>query len=127
VDYERITSKYTGVRLSYAALAAQRRRGGIAAELATAISQTVRAIYATEVDLASIAEAVGHAASSVSDAIAAAPEQSAPTLNPLGELQQRGPRFDAQIGIRDVHIEHLRTLVRLWQHLPTTEDTAATT
>jgi hypothetical protein len=127
VDYERITSKYTGVRLTHAALAAQRRRGGIAAELAAAISDTVRTLDATEVDLTNVAALIAHASASATRAIAADPGERVAELNPLGELQTRGPLFDALIRIRDLHIAHLRLLIGLWQHLPTADDPAITT
>lgn len=61
----------------------------------------------------------------VRSAVDAGPGQQAPTLNPLGELQARGPRLDAVIAVRDDRISHLRTLARLWQHLPHDGDTPA--
>jgi hypothetical protein len=127
VDYERITSKYTGVRISPAALVAHHRIGGIAAELATAISQTAHAVHSTDAELARITTAIDYATTAVTSTIAAEPDQRAPSLNPLGELQIRGPRVDALIGIRDAQIEYLRLLVRLWQQLPTADGTATIT
>ncbi len=65
-----------------------------------------------------LASLLGARAGTVTEAIAAAPGESAPTLNPLGELQADGPRFDALIAVRADRIAHLRELVRLWRHLP---------
>jgi hypothetical protein len=44
--------------------------------------------------------------------------RSAPSLNPIGELQANAARFDALIAERQARISHLHTLVALFNLLP---------
>jgi hypothetical protein len=62
--------------------------------------------------------AIDHATAAATLNLAAGPGERVPSLNPLGEPQSRGPRVDALITVRAAGIEHLKELVRLWQHLP---------
>ena len=114
MDIERLTTKYTGHRVDEDALIAGHRASGLAAALAHAVEGLAHA----DTELTRLASSLGTRAGTVTEAIAAAPGEPAPTLNPLGELQADGPRFDALIAVRADRITHLRTLVRLWQQLP---------
>jgi hypothetical protein len=118
VDIERLTSKYTGHPVDVDALIAAHRRGGLAAALAQAVEHAADALAHAETDLSRLADALTSRAGTVRRTLAAQPGEHAPTLNPLGELQADGPRFDAVIAVRTDRITHLRTLVRLWQQLP---------
>lgn len=126
MDVERLTTKYTGVRISHDALAAHHRRDGIAAAVADALIRAVHTLDGAEQELARLAAAIDHATASVTRTITAGPDERAPSLNTLGELQSRGSRFDALIAVRAACIDHLKELVRLWQHLPTSGDTPPT-
>jgi len=123
MDVERLTDKYTGMRISHDALAAHHRRGGIAAAVADALIRAAHTVDGAEKELTRLATAIDHATASVTRTITAGPGERAPSLNTLGELQSRGPRFDALIAVRAACIDHLKELVRLWQHLPTDGDT----
>lgn len=118
MDVARITTKYTGHRVTDDALTIAHRRGGLAAALAHALEQAADAVASTEADLRRLTASIADRIDTVARAIDAAPGQSAPTLNPLGELQATGPRFDAVIAVRADRITHLRAVVRLWQQLP---------
>jgi hypothetical protein len=118
VDIEHITAKYTGHRVDDDALIAAHRAGGLAAALAHAVEHAAEGLAHADTELTRLAASLGTRAGAVARAIAAAPGEPAPTLNPLGELQADGTRFDAVIAVRADRITHLRELVRLWQHLP---------
>jgi hypothetical protein len=118
VDIERLTTKYTGHRVDEDALIAGHRASGLAAALAHAVEHAVEGLAHADTELTRLASSLGTLAGTVARTIAAAPGEPAPTLNPLGELQADGPRFDALIAVRADRITHLRTLVRLWQQLP---------
>lgn len=118
MDIERLTTKYTGHRIGDDALAAAHRRGGIAAALTGALERAAYTLDDAETDLADITASITHHTSTVIGVITANPDDTVPTLNPLGELQAQGPRFDAVIAVRADRITHLRTLVQLWQQLP---------
>ena len=118
MDIDRLTTTYTGHRVEFDALLAAHRRGGLPAALATALQHAGEALDSAEADLARLATSITDRTGAVLRAITAEPGQLVATLNPLGELQAHGPRFDALIAVRDERISHLRTLVRLWQHLP---------
>ncbi len=121
MDIDRLTTTYTGHRVEFDALLAAHRRGGLPAALAGALEQAGEALDSAEAELARLATSITDRTGAVQRAITAEPGQPVPTLNPLGELQATGPRFDAVVAVRHEHISHLRTLVRLWQHLPVTE------
>ncbi|GLI03710.1 hypothetical protein [Phytohabitans aurantiacus] len=118
MDVERLTGKYTDVTVTCEAIAAQHGHGGAAAALADALIRAVAAIDTAERELAHHGAAIDHATAAVTLNLAAGPGERAPSLNTLGELQSRGPRFDALIAIRAAGIDHLKELVSLWQHLP---------
>jgi hypothetical protein len=126
MDVERLTAKYTGVRIDLEALAAHHRRGGIAAAVADALIRAAHTVDGAEQELTRLAAAIDHATASVTRTLTAGPGERAPSLNTLGELQARGSRFDALIAVRAACIDHLKELVRLWQHLPTDADTPTT-
>jgi hypothetical protein len=123
MDVERLTAKYTEVRIDHDALAAQHRRAGIAAAVADALIRAAHTLDGAEQELTRLASAIDHATASVTRTVTAGPGERAPGLNTLGELQARGSRFDALIAVRAACIDHLKELVRLWQHLPTDGDT----
>ena len=118
MDIERVTTKYTGHRIDDDALIAAHRAGGLAAALAHAVEHAAEDLAHADTELTRLAASLASRAGTVAEAIAAAPGGSAPRLNPLGELQADGPRFDAVIAVRADRITHLRELVRLWRHLP---------
>jgi hypothetical protein len=124
LDVERIITKYTGQPVRDDQLIAGHRRGGLAAALAAALERAADAVADAETELTRLTRAITDRAAAVTRTLDAEPGQQAPTLNPLGELQATGPRFDAVIAVRADRIGHLRTLVRLWQQLP--EDFAST-
>ncbi|MCW6004307.1 hypothetical protein K1W54_06890 [Micromonospora sp. CPCC 205371] len=119
MDVERLTGKYTGVPVTFEAIAAQHGRGGVAAALADALIRAVAAIDAAERELVHHVAAIDHATAAVTLNLAAGPGERVPSLNPLGELQSRGSRFDALIAVRAACVDHLKELVRLWQPPPT--------
>ena len=125
MDIERITTKYTGHRVEVDALIAAHRRGGLAQGLAHELERAANALAGVEADLIRLARGITDDCGKVRRAIDAGPTEPAPTLNPLGELQARGPRFDAVIAVRDDRITHLRALVGLWQQLPPDSTTIA--
>jgi hypothetical protein len=124
VDVDRITTTYTGHCVTDDALTAAHRRGGFAAALAHAVEQAADAVAYTDADLRRLTASITDRIDTVARAIDAAPGQPAPTLNPLGELQATGPRFDAVIAVRADRIIHLRALVRLWQQLSDIDHTS---
>lgn len=126
MDLERLTTKYTGVRIGYDALAAHHRQGGIAAAVADALIRAMYTLDSAERELARLAESIDHATASVTRTITAGADERIPSLNTLGELQSRGSRFDALIAVRAACIDHLKDLVGLWQHLPISGDTPPT-
>ena len=119
MDTETITEKYTGLRLDSAALSAAAGRGGVHAELANALWHAASDLAHTESDLAQVGSWVTAAATRLATAIAAPPGATTPSVNPLGELQSNGPRFDQLIAVRSERINHLQQLVRLWTALST--------
>jgi hypothetical protein len=123
VDIERLTAKYTGVRIGHDALVAHHRRGGIAAAVADGLIRAAHTVDGAEQELARHAAGIDQATAAVTRAITAGPGEGVPSLNRLGELQSRGARFDALIAVRAACIDHLTELVRLWQYLPTDGDT----
>ena len=118
MNIERLTAKYTGHRVDGDALLDVHGRGGLPAAIAQALEHAAEAVAAAEAELVRLSTSISDDCSKVWLAVDAGPTQQAPTLNPLGELQARGPRIDAIIAVRDDRIAHLRTLVRLWQQLP---------
>ena len=121
MDVERLTATYTGHPIEQDALIAAHRRGGLAAALADAVQQAADTLAGA--DLAHLCSSITDRLGTVARTITAGPGEPVPTLNPLGELQATGPRLDAVIAVRADRISHLRTLVRLWRHLPI-DDTA---
>lgn len=115
MDIERVTTKYTGHRVDVDALIAGHRAGGLRAALAHTVEHAAEGLAHTDTDLTRLADSITARTGAVARAIAAAPGEPAPTLNPLGELQADGSRFDALIAVRADRITQLRTLVRLWQ------------
>jgi hypothetical protein len=116
VDINRVTVKYTGHRLDIdTLLAAARGNDPLAAALAHAVNRAAQAIIDVETDLLHVADTISVSLDTVRDSLAAATGQDAPTVNPLGELQAKAPRFDALIGLRHERIAHLRTVMRLWR------------
>jgi hypothetical protein len=125
VDVEHITTKYTGHRVELDAMIAAHRRDGLAAALAEALERAADAVADAETELTRLARSITDRADVVSRTIDAEAGEQLPTLNPLGELQATGPRFDAVIAVRADRITHLRTLVRLWRQLPNGDDATA--
>jgi hypothetical protein len=94
--------------------------------VADALIRAVHTVDGAEQELARLTAGIDHATASVTRTITAGPDERVPSLNTLGELQSRGSRFDALIAVRAACIDHLKELVRLWQHLPTSGDTPTT-
>ncbi len=125
MDVERLTSKYTGHRVEADQLIDGHRRGGLPAALAQALETAADAVAGAEAELLRLSSSIIDDCGKVRSAVDAGAGRQAPTVNPLGELQARAPRFDAVIAVRDDRIIHLRSLVRLWQRLPADSDTPA--
>ncbi len=125
MEIERVTTKYTGHRVEADALIAAHRRGGLAQGLAHELERAATALAGADADLIRLATAITDDCGNVRHAVDAGPADPASTLNPLGELQARGPRLDAVIAVRDDRITHLRALVRLWRQLPPDSPTTA--
>jgi len=118
MDESQLISKYTGHHLDPDALIAAHQDTGVAAALAAAIGQAVLKLGDAETELARLTPSIIHSLTKVTTTITAEPGQPAPGLNPVGELQAHGPRFDTLIAVREDRIQHLRTLVRLWLQMP---------
>lgn len=121
-DDETLIEKYTGARIAFGDLSAAASRGGIRTALANAIWHAATTLTYAEADLTQVASWITAATTRVTTAITAAPGQRTPTVNPLGELQSNGPRFDQLIAVREERISHLQRLVRLWSTLGATGD-----
>jgi hypothetical protein len=119
----RTIEKYTGVVIARVDLAQAAAGGGWRAALATELGDAIwtgaDAIGHLEDELDLHVAWINATTDRVNTAITAGPGQCVPTLNPLGELQSYGPRFDQLIAVRAERIAHLRQLVRLWSALPT--------
>ncbi|MGC9668489.1 hypothetical protein ACNTMW_18280 [Planosporangium sp. 12N6] len=120
MDGNRIIAKYTGQPITLDTLMAGQHAGDLAGRLAEEIWQAADAIGRAEIELAQIMAWIADSTSKVTAAINAEPDQRVRTVNPLGELQAHGPRFDLLIAVREERITHLRRLVRLWHALPDT-------
>jgi hypothetical protein len=114
VDIAALTEKYTGQCLDLDTLLVAHRGGGVARVLAHEIERAATAVSSAEDDLTRIAASITDSASKVSENITAVAGQTVRSINPLGELQAKAPRFDALIAVRDERINHLRALIRLW-------------
>jgi len=126
VDIDTVTEKYTRQRLGLDTLTAAGYTGDpMARWLAHAIGRAAEAVLEVEADLARAADSVSRAIEAVCETVAAPAGQPVRSLNPLGELQANGPRFDALIAVRHDRIAHLRVLTRLGQQLPATAETPA--
>jgi len=121
VDIEDITEKYTGQRLGWADLTAAWRGGDpIARMLAHAVQRAACAVGEADADLGRAATSISDALADTRQALDALAGQPIRCLNPLGELQANGFRFDALVAARHDRIGHLRTVARLWQQLHAT-------
>ena len=101
MDIEDITEKYTGQRLGWADLTAAWHGGDpIARLLAHAVERAAYAVGEADADLARAATSISDAVADTRQALGAAAGQPIRSLNPLGELQANGPRFDALIAAR---------------------------
>ncbi len=121
MDIEDITEKYTGQRLGWADLTAAWRGGDpIARMLAHAVERAAYAVGEADADLGRAATSISDALADTRQALAAEAGQPTRCLNPLGELQANGSRFDALVAVRHDRIGHLRTVARLWQQLHAT-------
>lgn len=118
MDESQLITKYTGRHLDPAALIATRAVTGIAAVLAVAIGQAALKLDDAENELTRLTFSINRSLTKVTTTITAAPGQPAPGLNPLGELQEHGPRVDTLIAVREERIQHLRALVQLWLQIP---------
>ena len=118
MDIARLSIKYTNHRVEDDALVAAHRRGGIDAALAQAVELAAESVRHVEKELALISTQIFNSISVLDENLQAGAGQQVRTLNPLGELQANGPRFDALIAMRADRIEHLQQLIRLWRHLP---------
>ena len=120
MDESQLITKYTGHHLDPDALIATptHQDTGIAAALAAAIGQAVLKLGEAETELARLTPSIIHSLTKVTTTITAEPGQPAPGLNPVGELQAHGPRFDTLISVREERIQHLRALVQLWLQMP---------
>jgi hypothetical protein len=113
-----IIEKYAGTCVTADELSAAAARGGLPAELANALPLAAEALMRAESELTQVSSRVAEATGRLTTAIRAAVGQRTPTINPLGELQAGGPRFDQLIAVRHERISHLRLLARLWSALP---------
>jgi hypothetical protein len=118
MDIARLSTKYANHRVEDDALIAAHRRGGIDAALAQAVEHAAEAVRSVESELAVVTSRLHQSASKVKENLGAEPGQPVFHLNPLGELQANGTRFDALIAMRADRIGHLQQLIRLWRHLP---------
>ena len=118
MDFSRLSLKYTDFRVEDDALIAAHQRGGIDALIAQAVERAADAVRHVDKELAFLSAQIFNSISAVDENLHAAPGQQVRTLNPLGELQANGPRFDALIAMRADRIEQLRQLVHLWRQLP---------
>jgi hypothetical protein len=122
VDIEDITETYTGQRVGFADLVtaahvADPLARAMARVVASAVERAAYAVGDIDADLARVAASIGDTADRVQHVLAATAGQPVRSLNPLGELQANGPRFDVLIAARDGRIAHLRTVTSLWWHL----------
>jgi hypothetical protein len=118
MDESQLITKYTGHRLDPAALIAAREVTGMAAALATALGQAALKLDDVENELTRLTPLIIQSLTKVATTITAGPGQPAPGLNPVGELQAHGQRFDTLIAVREERIQQLRVLVELWLQLP---------
>ncbi|WP_030442454.1 hypothetical protein [Actinoplanes subtropicus] len=118
MDESQLITKYTGHHLDPAALIATREVTGVAAALAAAIGQAALRLDDAETELTRLTPSIIHSLTKVTTTITTEPGQPAPGLNPVGELQAHGPRFDTLIAVREERIQQLRALVQLWLQLP---------
>lgn len=118
MDFLALCLKYTGQRIDDDAIIAAHRHGGLHKALAHSMEQAAEAVRSVDRELTAVTTQVSACARKVDQSLSATAGEPVPTLNPLGELQAGGPRFDALIAIRAGRIEHLRQLVNLWRLLP---------
>ncbi len=88
--------------------------------LAHALERAAYAVGEADADLGRAATSISDALADTRQALDALAGQPIRCLNPLGELQANGPRFDALVAARHDRIGHLRTVARLWQQLHAT-------
>jgi hypothetical protein len=100
-------------------LAATRGTDPLRKDLASVLERAAWQVLETETELARVSSSIADSLAKVEQNLTAGPGQQVHSLNPLGELQSNGPRFDMLIAIRDERIRHLRTIARLWtNHQP---------
>lgn len=117
MDESHLITKYTGHRLDPAALRAAGKVAGIAAALGEAIGQAALAVEEVDRELTHRIPSIIEYLTRVKTTVNAELGEPAPGLNPVGELQAQGPRFDTLIAMREERLQHLRTLLKLWNEL----------
>lgn len=117
-----IIEKYTGHRINPDELTEAAQGGGVPADLVHGIWQAIDEIQQAESELIRTGRQIDESIRKLSAAINAEAHQRIATINPIGELQAYGPRFDLLIAVRQERIAHLCLLTHLWQRLSGTAE-----
>lgn len=115
MDLERVIAKYTGHHLTRQQLERAIQLGGLGAELAGGIGNTVEAVGATEYELVRVIDVITPHTITVGQAIAAAPGGPSSALSRWDEPHGAGVRFDALVAARSQQLGELDRLFRLRQ------------
>jgi hypothetical protein len=115
-----VIAKYTGCDITEEhILVAARGTDPLRKDLANVLERAAWQLLETEAELTQVSSSIADSLVKVEQNLTAASGQRVYSLNPLGELQARAPRFDLLIAVRDERIRQLRTIARLWtRHQP---------
>lgn len=115
-DVEHIIVKYTRLRISWQDLvtAGNNAEDPLRRILPNVMTQAAYAISGTETSMAQVIGQLTSSLQRVTDNLTAGPEDQVYAVTANGELQGRGVLLDALIARRDAQIQHLQTLVVLW-------------